>query len=105
MAIQFLYFDMGNVLLHFSHEKMAAQMAQVAGTNPALVRKILFEEGLEWAYERGELSREQFHGRFCEAVGVRADTAALERAGNEIFELNAPILGIVGRLAAAGYRL
>ena len=105
MLPQFFYFDMGNVLLHFSHERMAEQMARVAGIEPPVAWRILFEDGLEWAYERGELTREQFYGRFCESAGARADIDALDAAGNDIFELNAPIIGPVGRLAAAGFRL
>jgi glucose-1-phosphatase len=106
MKPQFIYFDMGNVLLRFSHERMAQQMALVVSIEPAAAWRILFDDGLEWAYERGELTREQFYGRFCEAAGVRlTDINALDAAGNDIFELNAPIVGLVGRLVAAGYRL
>ena len=35
----------------------------------------------------------------------RADFELLDAAGNDIFELNAPIVGLVGRLVAAGHRL
>jgi glucose-1-phosphatase len=105
MRPQFIYFDMGNVLLHFSHERMAQQMARVAGIEPALAWRILFEDGLEWTYERGEVTRDEFYRRFCEAAGGLADIDQLDAAGNEIFELNAPIMGPVGRLQGAGYRL
>jgi HAD superfamily hydrolase (TIGR01509 family) len=105
MQPRFVYFDMGNVLLPFSHEKMAEQMARVAGIDAKRAWQILFEDGLEWAFERGELTSEQFYGRFCEAAGSWPDMAALNKAANEIFEGNAPIMGLVGRLFAAGYRL
>jgi len=107
MRPQFIYFDMGNVLIHFSHEKMAEQMARVAGIEPAVAWRILFEgqDAVEWKYERGELRREEFYRRFCEAAGASADIDRLDAAGNDIFELNAPIIGPVGRLAGAGYRL
>jgi len=96
---------MGNVLLRFSHERMAEQMARVAGIDSRRAWKILFEDGLHWAYERGELSREQFYGRFCDSAGARVDIEALDAAGNDIFDLNAPMVGLVGKLATAGYRL
>jgi glucose-1-phosphatase len=105
MQPQFLYFDMGNVLLHFSHEREAEQMAAVAGVSPNLVRKILFEDGLHWAYERGDLTREQFYARFCELVGAKPDLIALNQAANDIFELNVRIVALLGQLAHAGYRL
>src|SRR5207244_11262040 len=65
----------------------------------------LFEDGFHWAYERGDVTREQFYSRFCESVGARLDIDQLEAAGNDIFELNAPIVGLVGKLFAAGHRL
>ena len=79
MPPQFIYFDMGNVLLYFSHERMAEQMARVAGVEPALARGILFEDGLEWAYERGELSRDRFYARFCELAATQADIDQLKQ--------------------------
>ena len=104
--MEFLYFDMGNVLLPFSHERMAEQLAHVAGTDPHIAWRILFEDGLHWSYERGEFSREQFYSRFCEEAGVPlGDIQALDEAGNDIFQLNAPLIGLVGKLRAAGYRL
>jgi glucose-1-phosphatase len=105
MQPPFLYFDMGNVLLRFSHERMAEQMARVAGIDARRAWQILFEEGLHWAYERGELAREQFYSRFCESTGAWPDIEALDAAGNDIFELNVPMVALAGRLVAAGYRL
>jgi glucose-1-phosphatase len=106
MKPRFFFFDMGNCLLRFSHERMAEQMGKVAGVPARRAGEILFEEGLEWAFERGEFARDVFYARFCEAAGVRpADMAALDAAGNDIFELNTPIIALVGRLAGAGNRL
>jgi glucose-1-phosphatase len=105
MEPRFLYFDMGNVLLRFSHERMAKQMARVAGIDFRRAWQTLFEDGLHWAYERGEFTREQFYSRFCESAGRWPQMEALDAAGNDIFELNAPLVGLVGRLVSAGYRL
>src|SRR5688572_22259729 len=106
MPPHFLYFDMGNVLVRFSHERMARQMAAVSGASQDRAWNILFAEGtgLEWAYERGELSRDQFYEQFCRAAGVPlADIDQLDAAGNDIFELDPLLIGLAGRLAAAGY--
>jgi len=104
---EFIYFDMGNVLIYFSHEKMAQQMAQVIGIEPQLAWNILFADktGLEWAYERGELTREQFYSRFCDAAVASADMEMLDMAGSDIFSINAPMCGLASQLAAAGCRL
>jgi glucose-1-phosphatase len=106
MTPQFFYFDMGNVLIYFSHERMAEQMARLLKIDAKLAWRILFEEGLQWAYERGELTRDQFYGRFCEAAAVPLmDIDGLDQAGSAIFDLNAPMIGLAGRLAGAGHRL
>ena len=105
MPPEFLYFDLGNVLLRFSHEREAEQIAAVAGVSPRLVWKILFEDGLHWDYERGDLTSDQFYAALCERIGARPDLAALDRAANDIFELNVPIVGLLGQLSRAGYRL
>jgi len=105
--MQFVYFDMGNVLLRFSHERQAEQMARVAGSTPARVWQILYEgqSGLHWEFERGAIDSEQFLARFCEATGSRPDRRELMQASNDIFWLNVPIVGLVGHLYAAGLRL
>jgi putative hydrolase of the HAD superfamily len=108
MPPQFLYFDLGNVLLRFSHERMARQMASVSGTSPDRAWQILFQDGsgLEWAYERGQLTRDQFYDQFCRAAGVPlGNIDQLDTAGNDIFEVDPLAVGLAGKLAAAGYRL
>lgn len=105
MPPTFIYFDMGNVLLHFSHEREAEQIAQVAGLPPAAVWKLLFEEGLHWQAERGELAGRPYYERFCERTGSLPDFAAFERAGNEIFWSNDAIVPLVERLSASGIGL
>jgi glucose-1-phosphatase len=104
----FLYFDMGNVLLMFSHERMAAQMAAVAGITRERAWNILFERDLGIRHETGLLTTDQFYDEFLKLAGVdaeRVDRAALDLAANDIFWLNTPMVALVGRLNSAGYRL
>jgi FMN phosphatase YigB (HAD superfamily) len=105
MPPRFLYFDLGNVLLYFSHARMCRQMAEVAGVEEEQVRHVLFDSGLEIAYERGELSTEAFYERFCQAIGRRPDFARLALAANDIFEVNVGMKAVIGSLLAAGCRL
>lgn len=104
---EFIYFDMGNVLIYFSHEKMAQQISQVVGIPQRLTWQILFDDknGLQWAYERGGLTRQQFYSRFCEAAGRGTDIEVLDVAGSDIFEINAPMCGLASQLARSGYQL
>jgi putative hydrolase of the HAD superfamily len=104
-APEFIYFDLGNVLLYFDHGLACRQMADVAGVDAETVRRVVFESGLKLRYEAGEISRQQFYDEFCQATDTRPDYNALERAGSAIFELNVSIVPVVAHLWEAGYRL
>jgi glucose-1-phosphatase len=106
----FIYFDMGNVLLTFSHQLAARQTAELCGISEKLAWQILFEEGLHWEYERGELAEEEFFGRFCQRARSESGFAApdprqFDHAASAIFELNTRILPILFGLRGAGYQL
>jgi putative hydrolase of the HAD superfamily len=97
---------MGNVLLMFSHERMAAQMASVAGIEPKRAWDILFKGDLGVRHETGLLTSDQFYDEFLAAAEVASvDRVALDFAANDIFWLNTPLVAIAGRLNSAGYRL
>lgn len=101
----FFYFDLGNVLLRFSHERMCRQMAQVAEVPVEAMREALFSTGLEDQYESGAVDTAEFYERLCAALGRRPPLADLSRAASDIFELNLSIVPIVYALQQAGYRL
>jgi putative hydrolase of the HAD superfamily len=102
----FLYFDMGNVLVMFSHERMAAQMAAVAGIEPKRAWEILFGGDLSIRHETGTITNHEFYDEFCRSAGAaNVDRAALDRAACDIFWLHTPLVALCGRLNAAGYRL
>lgn len=100
-----MLFDMGNVLLKFSHEKAARQMAAVAGCSQQLVWDTVFAGQLEWDYECGRIDGLGFYERFCHATRTRPAYAELEQAGCDIFELNAPILPLLRELKRESVRL
>jgi len=41
MTCSFLYFDLGNVLLSFCHDRMCLQLAEVAGLDVEVVRQAI----------------------------------------------------------------
>ena len=105
MAIRFLYFDLGNVLLNFSHKRAAEQMAAVSGVSVEKVWQVVFEDGLEQRFESGEVNDSQFYEQFCAGVGAKPVYDSLLRAGSEIFEINGPIIPLVAQLRAGGNRM
>ena len=105
MPPAFIYFDLGNVLLNFSHRLAARQMAEVAGVSAERVWEIVFDGDLERRCELGELDGRQFYELFCRETGTRPDYDALELAGSAIFDYNATMLPLVAHLEVAGHRL
>jgi putative hydrolase of the HAD superfamily len=103
--MRFFYFDLGNVLLRFDHGQACRQMAEVAGVSPEMVKQAVFEEGVQWQYERGEISCREFYDVFCARTRSRPDYVALQHAASAIFEVNAAIVPLVAGLASSGHRL
>ena len=68
MPIEFLYFDLGMVLVTFSVERMCRQMAEVAGITPDRVHEVIFQQGLQRRYEVGAISEHEFYEEFCRAA-------------------------------------
>ena len=103
--IRTFLFDLGNVLLYFSHERMCAQLGALCGRSPGEMRTLLMESGLHDDYERGRLTEAVFRERLESLLGLELDLAELQRAGGDIFESNPPMLPILDALRARGHRL
>lgn len=105
MTPEFLYFDLGNVILFFCHQRAARQMAIVSGLPESRVYEVVFSEGLQQKYELGEIDDQEFHRQFCLTTGATIGINELMLAGSDIFWLNTSIVSVIGQLKAAGHRL
>ncbi len=108
---EFLYFDLGKVLLSFDHARMVRQMAEVAGVGVEAMRAALMPSGdpsegdAQWRLEAGQLSEEAYHEGLSERLGCRPPRAELDLAASDIFAEIAPSMRLLERLKAGGYRL
>lgn len=98
-------FDMGNVLVFFSHDRMCQQLGQLCGLTGTEMRHLLIDSGVQWDYERGRLTPAQFHDWFQKATGRDVAIAELNRAGADIFWPNEPIVSVLDELKQLGIRL
>lgn len=109
MPPKILYFDLGKVLVEFSHERMFQQMAEVAGISPEAVREAIFgnedARAAQWRYETGHITTDEFFDQFCQATGSSPDRKRLADAVCDIFSPIEPTWELVRSLAAAGNRL
>ena len=97
-------FDMGNVLLFFSHDRMCAQMGALCDRTAAQVWEIVMDSGLQARFECG-LPAEEYHRLFEEAIGARVHFDDLLRAHSDIFWPNENIVPVLAALQSLGIRL
>jgi len=105
MAISFLYFDIGNVLLKFSHRQACEQIAALCAVDAESVWDVLYASHVQEQHGRGELNDRQVYDIFCEATGTQPDFAQFDHAGSAIFQMNLDLLPLVTQLSDAGYRM
>ncbi len=103
--IRFVYFDLGNVLLDFSHQQAADQIAQLSGISGKQAFEILFSDQLQWPYERGHLTSEQIHAQFCTATQSHSELPKWLHAASSIFRPKLDVWDIVGAIAGRGIPL
>lgn len=104
-VIRTFLFDLGNVLLHFSHDRMCAQIGALCGRTGSEIRTLLIDSGLQWEFERGRVTDLEFCRRLGNIAGFDFELGALKDAGSDIFNLNEPMLPILDALKASGHRL
>jgi HAD superfamily hydrolase (TIGR01509 family) len=63
--VEFVYFDLGNVLLSFDPAAACENLARLFSVSVARARKAVYDSGLQDRFEHGEVSAE----RFAELVG------------------------------------
>ncbi|MFP6768782.1 MAG: HAD family phosphatase [Planctomycetaceae bacterium] len=104
-TIRCILFDMGNVLVKFSHEVMFEQVAAVCGCSGSEIRRWLWDSGWQERFERGEIDAAAVVGELGRRVGRSVDVSDVMRAASDIFSLNESLLAVIDRLKLAGYRL
>lgn len=106
MPPKFIYFDLGNVLLKFSHPRMCRQIADLFGVEAEPVRTLLFDaEQLQNAVESGSLSADAYYQQLCQRFGSQPQREAFERAASDIFEPNHPMVPVITQLVVSRQRI
>lgn len=97
----FIFFDLGNVLVSFDRERAFRQMAAVSDVDPATIRGVM-DSGLQMSLERGSLDWQGFHAEFSRLTGSRPPAAALAHAASDMFSLRVDMLPVIGALERIG---
>jgi putative hydrolase of the HAD superfamily len=103
-SIRAFIFDLGNVLLRFSHQRMYDQVAALSRREAEAVRTV-FCSGLGDDYECGRLTAIQMHRELESQLQSVLDPVLLEQAVGDIFELNADMPPLLDELRRRGFPL
>lgn len=103
--IRTFIFDMGNVLVHFSHEKMFQQIGDLYSRSARDIECLSMEHHVHDLYERGKLTDAQYHHQVEFHMQTTAKLADLLYATSNIFTLNDKILPVLDALKSKGFRL
>jgi HAD superfamily hydrolase (TIGR01509 family) len=98
-------FDIGNVLLHFSHERMLLQISEELKLPFSNIEQKFRQEGLISSYESGALSTDQFLQILNEISTSQATRESLLYAMSSIFVENSSIFPIIHALKRQGKKL
>ena len=99
---EFVYLDMGNVIVSFDRDRAFRQMAEVCGGDPAAIRDVVMEGALHDRIERGEIGWPEFHGEFSRKTRTTSDPAALAHAASDMFALKIDMLPVIAGLERTG---
>jgi glucose-1-phosphatase len=99
----FVYFDLGNVILHFSHARMCQQVAELLGASADATREFLFSPEIALPYERGRLSTDDLIAKLNDRFQGQLSVSQARQALGDIFWLNTSIIPLIVGLKSAGY--
>ncbi|MDO5554233.1 MAG: HAD family phosphatase [Planctomycetia bacterium] len=103
MAIRFIYFDLGNVLVNFSVQRMLVQVAELVQCPEETVREAIFGNRKYTALELGEISSAEYYELVCRELPTSPAPEALLEATNNIFWVNDAILPTIRYLAKLNF--
>jgi putative hydrolase of the HAD superfamily len=98
-----IFFDLGNVLIFFSHQKMCEQVANYCSLDLELVKTMLLEHGD--FHERGHTNSKMIFDEFCRLSQKNLNFETLMNRFSDIFEPNDPVIAIALELKKKGHRL
>ena len=97
-TIDFIYFDLGNVIVNFCHQLACQQLAQVTQIPVANVWTAIFDNGLQHRFETGLITGEDFHTEFSDATHSQSSVKEFLFAHSDIFSINLPLLPVITEL-------
>lgn len=92
---EFMYFDLGNVLLFFDHGLAMRSMAKIAGVDPDRMRAVVMDSNLQIEYETGSITGETFVEQISHSIGKPLNVREMLIAAADMFIPNLQMLPVL----------
>ena len=99
---KFVFFDLGNVLVHFDHDIAVRNVARLSGHEASLVKEAIFSSGLQDRLETGLMSSSDFAQSVIAKLACQLSETEVLDAISAIFTPNEPIVAVLEELKQAG---
>ncbi len=103
VQVEFVYFDLGNVLLSFDPSIACRNLARLLSVSADEARQAVYESGLQHRFEQGDVSSDQFADEVCHLFG-RGEVAKgdILDAVSDMFQPIASMRRVMESVRAAG---
>ncbi|WP_372898191.1 HAD family hydrolase [Stieleria sp.] len=95
MQIEFVYFDLGNVLVSFDPEIACRNLSELAGISTDRAREVLYDSGLQDQYESGQITSRSFTQTLREVLDLDAKRLPQDLVLDAISDMFTPIDSMV----------
>lgn len=98
-----LFFDLGNVLLFFDHQKTVDQIAKHCNIDTSMIKNAM--DLYADAYERGAIDSRSIHEHLCALANKKIEFDLFMNALGDIFKPNEPVIALALQLKKKGHKL
>lgn len=102
---EFIFLDVGNVLVSFDHARGLRQIAAASGVELPAVKNFFHDRELQPRLEAGAISWPAAHADFCSSTGATVSLEAFSLAAGDIFSLRVEMLPVLAALWRRGMQV
>ena len=98
-------FDLGGVILKFSHQPICEKMSNISGTPVDEIYEFIFKGSLERSYDTGQITSNDFYKRIIKYLKIDLPFDSFCNIWTDIFEENFEVSKILSELKEQKYKL
>lgn len=93
--IQFVYFDLGNILWKFDEDRACQNAADLFGVSSGEIRKAVYESGLQDRFEHGRVSSIAFCEELINSIASTKEPVNFQMVADALSDMFTPIESMV----------